>query len=257
MHIFMTNDDGYEAPGLVALARRLSAFGRLTIVAPDGERSSCSHSLTLRQYVRLKRKKSEIPNATVYAATGTTADCGKIGLEFLLKEDKPDLIVSGMNNGFNAGSDCLYSGTVAGAMESVFQGIPALAASVQTAYHPDLLGRACDFAADVVEKMFIHGRFQGLINLNIPEMDDISWREVKVARLGLQRYESAIREVKDPSGHMGYWISGKMKSEATPEEDVYWVHRKKITMTPITWQMTNQSLLPQLAQKVAALTNQK
>lgn len=120
MHILMTNDDGFDAPGITALSKELSSFCRVTVFAPDRERSSCSSSLTLRQFIRVKKKAEVIPGVPIYAADGTTADCCKIALSRVLEEDPPDMIISGMNHGFNAGSDSLYSGTVAGAMESIF-----------------------------------------------------------------------------------------------------------------------------------------
>jgi len=178
MHIFLTNDDGCHAPGIMALARELARFGRVTVIAPDKGRSSCSSSLTLRQYLRLWKKESFGENITVLACSGTTADCAKLGLEHWLRDDRPDLIVSGMNNGFNTGSDCLYSGTVAGALEGTFLGIPALACSVETAKDPGLLSRACKFAGEVLEKYFIQGNYKGILNLNIPDAADLSLSKI-------------------------------------------------------------------------------
>lgn len=241
MHILMTNDDGFDAPGITALAAVLSSFCRVTVFAPDRERSSCSSSLTLRQFIRVKQKKTDIKGVSVYAADGTTADCCKIALSRVLADDMPDLIISGMNHGFNAGSDSLYSGTVAGAMESVFFGIPGLAVSVQNAHNKDLLCRSCAFTAEVVKKIFMEHRFQGVLTMNIPNIEDVSWNSVKMTRMGLQRYENAVKEVQDPSGHMGYWISGKMSHAGHEGEDVYWIHRKYITITPLTWNMTDDS----------------
>ena len=115
MHIFLTNDDGYEAPGIVAMAKKLATLGRVTVIAPDKGRSSCSSSLSLQTYLRLWYKESYGENITVLACSGTTADCAKLALCHWLKSDMPDLIVSGINNGYNTGSDCIYSGTVGGA----------------------------------------------------------------------------------------------------------------------------------------------
>ena len=110
MHIFLTNDDGYEAPGIVAMAKKLATLGRVTVIAPDKGRSSCSSSLSLQTYLRLWYKESYGENITVLACSGTTADCAKLALCHWLKSDMPDLIVSGINNGYNTGSDCIYSG---------------------------------------------------------------------------------------------------------------------------------------------------
>lgn len=251
MHIFLTNDDGFEAPGIRAMALVLAKLGRVTVIAPSRGRSSCSSSLTLQQYLRLWHKDSYGDNITVLACSGTTADCCKLALEYWLRDDKPDLIVSGVNNGFNTGSDCLYSGTVAGAMEGSFFGIPAIAVSAETAKKPEFLRRVADFAGDVVRKYFVDNHFEGILNLNVPEKASVTWDELKVVKLGLQHYDSVIRELKDPSGHLGFWLSGKPIESDSPEEDVYWAHRGKITLTPIQWDQSDLAKLD-FAQEVAA-----
>lgn len=239
MHIFLTNDDGYQAPGIIALAREIARFGRVTVIAPDKGRSSCSSSLTLQQYIRLWKKESYGENITVLACSGTTADCAKLGLEHWLREDRPDLIVSGMNNGFNTGSDCLYSGTVAGALEGTFFDIPALACSVETVKDPALLEKACRLAGEVIETYFVKRNYKGILNLNVPDTEKLSLSDIKICKLGLQRYENVIREEKDPSGRLGFWLSGKPVGEANPDEDVYWAHRGVPTLTPIRWDQTD------------------
>ena len=114
MHIFVTNDDGVAAPGIRTLARALSALAKITVIAPAEGVSSCSSALSLRKPMKLKKRQNYGENIEVYSLTGTTGDCCKLALEYWLKDDLPDLIVSGINDGFNTGSDCLYSGTVAG-----------------------------------------------------------------------------------------------------------------------------------------------
>lgn len=251
MHIFLTNDDGVEAPGIRAMAKALEGLARITVIAPHRGRSSCSSSLTLQQYLRLWEKDSWGENITVYACTGTTADCCKLGLEYWLRDDRPDLIVSGINNGFNTGSDCLYSGTVAGAMEGVFFGIPSLAVSAETAKEPEFLKKAAEFTRSLIETYFAEKHFKGILNLNIPKTEDISWKNLKVTKLGLQHYDNAIMELKDPSGHRGFWLSGKPMKSSSPSEDVYWAHRGKITLTPIRWDQTDHGAL-ETAGRIAA-----
>lgn len=246
-HIFLTNDDGVEAPGIKAMARALSTSARVTVLAPHHGRSSCSSSLTLHQYLRVWPKDSYGENITVYACNGTTADCCKIALEYWLVGDRPDLIVSGVNNGYNTGSDCLYSGTVAGAMEGTFFGIPALAVSAETTKKPDFLARAADFARRVAERCFGQHRYPGILNLNIPESASMTWDDLHVTRLGLQRYDNAIRALKDPSGRVGYWLAGTPAGGHAPDEDVYWAHRGEATLTPIFWDQTDTARLLEVA----------
>lgn len=240
MHIFLTNDDGFEAPGIIAMAKELAKLGRVTVIAPDKGRSSCSSSLSLQTYLRLWYKESYGEHIEVLACSGTTADCCKLGLEHWLKEDMPDLIVSGINNGYNTGSDCLYSGTVAGALEGVFYGVPSIAVSAETTKDPDFIKQAARFAGEVIETYFMQHHYQGILNLNMPKKEEmLSWKQLKVVKLGLQRYENAIREMKDPSGHLGFWLSGKALPNDDSTTDVYWVHQGYPTLTPLTWNQTH------------------
>lgn len=247
MHIFMTNDDGFESPGIIEMAKRLARLGRVTVIAPNRGRSSCSSSLSLQTYLRMWKKESYGENITVLSCNGTTADCCKLGLEHWLRNDKPDLIVSGMNNGLNNGSDCLYSGTIAGAMESIFLGIPAIALSAETVKKPEYLAKAADFAFEVVKKYFVDSSYKGILSLNIPkEEEHIGWKDLKITKLGIQRYDNAIREMKDPSGHLGFWLSGTMLPDAVPDTDVFWIHRGYPTLTALTWNMTDTDRLEEV-----------
>lgn len=240
MKIFLTNDDGFEAPGLIAIAKRLTALGKVTVIAPNQGRSSCSSSLSLRTYLHLWKKESYEENMEVLSCNGTTADCCKLALEYWLKDDRPDLIVSGINNGNNSGSDSIYSGTMAGAIEGDLLGIPSIALSAEPAGEGEYLERAASFAFEVIRKYFIEKKYKGCLNLNMPEDGmDLTWENLKVARLGIQRYDNAIREIKDLSGHPGYWVSGKMLPDGTPDTDVFWYHRGYPTLTPITWNQTD------------------
>ncbi len=239
MHIFMTNDDGFESVGLIEMAKKLATIGRVTIIAPNRGRSSCSGSLTLHEYIRLWRKPSYGENITVLSCSGTTADCCKLGLEYWLREDKPDLIVSGINNGFNTGSDCLYSGTVAGALEGVFQEIPSMAISAETIKEPEFLEDCASFASEVVRKYFLEKKYKGILNLNMPKGEKPSWENLKVVKLGLQKYENAIQELRDPSNRLGFWVAGKSIPNDDPTTDVYWVHHGYPTLTSLQWNQTD------------------
>ncbi|MDY6084518.1 MAG: 5'/3'-nucleotidase SurE [Dialister sp.] len=254
MHIFLTNDDGFESPGIISLARKLSALGRVTVIAPNRGRSSCSSSLTLQEYLRLWHKESYGENITVLTASGTTADCCKLALDRWIADDLPDLIVSGINNGWNLGSDCLYSGTVAGAMEGIFFGISSIAISAETIKKEALLERAASFSAELVKTFFIDGNYKGILNVNIPALplEDIGWERVKTVRLGLQKYDNVIRQMKDPSGHLGFWLHGKPIPGTDKTTDVYWAHKGWITVTPLMWDQTDQDKLSLVAQTVDA-----
>ncbi len=248
MHILLTNDDGYRAVGIRMLARKLSAFARVTVYAPLEQKSTCSSSMTLRTCIRVRKIKREIEDVPVFAVDGTTADCCKIALCSALKDDMPDMIVSGMNYGYNVGSDFLYSGTVAGALESIFFNIPAMAVSLDKNADAAIREKACGFAAEAVQKIFIDKGFRGILNMNIPTMETISWDKVRVSKLGIQQYDDPITASLDPEGNSIYWIGGKMKSEAAEDEDVSLVPRGFITMTPLTWNATDEKSVAPLKQ---------
>ena len=136
MHILLTNDDGLKAPGLQTLKRELASHDcRLTVVAPNGQRSAASHSMTINKALYC-RDESTVQGIREIAVSGTPVDCVKMAMEYFLKEDKPDLIISGINDGYNLGSDVLYSGTVSAAMEGPYYGMPAFA--VSEPYQPPL-----------------------------------------------------------------------------------------------------------------------
>ncbi len=249
MHIFLTNDDGFEAPGIIALAKKMANLGRVTVIAPNQGCSSCSSSLSLQTFLRLWYKESYGDNISVLSCSGTTADCCKLALEHWLKDDRPDLILSGINNGYNTGSDCLYSGTVAGALEGVFFGIPSMAVSAETTKDADFLDKAADFATEVVKTYFIDQKYKGILNLNMPKDEShLNWKDLQIKKLGLQRYDNAIREMHDPSGHLGFWLSGKALPNEDSETDVYWVHQGYPTLTPLTWNQTDESGLETVAE---------
>ena len=241
MHIFLTNDDGFSSKGIRYLALSLSEIAKITVIAPETEMSSCSGSLSLRKPLYLKRQKSYGKNIEVYSLSGTTGDCCKLALEYWLQNDKPDLIISGMNCGFNTGSDCLYSGTVAGAMEGVFWEIPAMAVSTDKSENVDYLLKAADFSKEAVEKYFIKNKYQGVLNLNIPVIrsEKMNWNNVKVTPLGLQQYTNVIKQDKKDEEVMEFYMSGKPVMSENENTDVCWARDGFITVTPLQWNQTD------------------
>ena len=237
----MTNDDGFSSKGIHLLALSLSEIARITVIAPETEMSSCSASLSLRKKLNLKKQRSYGENIAVYSLSGTTGDCCKLALEYWLAKDKPDLIVSGINNGFNTGSDCLYSGTVAGAMEGIFAGIPSLAVSAETTEDVAFLSKAAEFTKEVVETYFVNHHYKGILNLNIPLMkpDKIDGNHIKTAPLGLQHYTNVIIGETDKKEDMEFIMSGKPVGGEKEETDVYWARNGFITITPLQWNQTD------------------
>jgi 5'-nucleotidase len=253
MHFLISNDDGIEARGIQVLSQRMSELGKVTIVAPDQDRSGASNSLTLDSPVRI----SEI-DERMFRVTGTPTDCVHIALTGLLDGD-PDMVVSGINAGANLGDDVIYSGTVAAAMEGRFLGFPAIAVSLVFNDKP----RNYETAAEVIALLVQRLRQDPLpadtiLNINVP---DLPWSEIEgfeVTRLGHRhRAEPTIREV-DPRGRPMYWIGpAGAEQDAGPGTDFDAVRRGYVSVTPIHVDLTRYQALDQVAGWVAEISVKK
>ncbi|MDD8019800.1 MAG: 5'/3'-nucleotidase SurE [Acidobacteriota bacterium] len=226
--ILLTNDDGYNSPGITALAEELRLLARVYIVAPDRERSSISLALTLRHPLRAEKTE---PN--VFAVDGTPADCVYIARKYVLGR-KPDYLISGMNLGANLGcQDVSYSGTVAAALQGTFMGIPSLAVSLVRSN-----STAFDFqpAARLVRKIIeaLEGKKippKVYLNINIPPFPV---KGLKISRLGERRYAPELIKKKDPRGKTYFWIGvGHPKAAGPLNSDVHLVDRGWVSVTPL------------------------
>lgn len=241
--ILVSNDDGVRAPGIAALHRALEPLGRVTVVAPDRERSASSHSLTLDVPLRANRISDD-----VVSVEGTPTDCVLLAIKNLLPE-KPALVVSGVNRGPNMGHDVTYSGTVAAAMEATILGVPAIAVSLDRS--PD--GRfdyaaAADVAREVAALVLARGLPGGtLLNVNVPNVPAGGIRGVALTRLGKQIYEDSVVRKTDPRGRGYYWIGGQSSTWAVePDTDFAAVAQGLVSVTPIHLDLTDYRMLETL-----------
>ena len=195
--ILVTNDDGVHAPGIQALAQALRPLGEVHVVAPDREVSACSQSLTLKHPLRAERLDQR-----VHAVDGTPADCVNLALVKLLPR-RPDLVVSGINRGANLGEDVFYSGTIGGAREGTFFGVPSIAFSLAARAETDF-GPAADFAARLSAKVLERGLPERtLLNVNVPPGQP---NGVAITVQGRREHEGTILEGLDPRRRTYYWI---------------------------------------------------
>jgi len=199
MKILISNDDGYLAPGIVALADALSAIAEITVVAPDGNRSGTSNALTLDRPLSVQRAANGF-----YFVNGTPSDCVHIALTSIMQE-RPDLIVSGINNGQNMGDDTLYSGTVAAATEGYLFGIPSIAFS-QCEKGWSCLADAAKHAKQLIMQGFPGLPRPYLLNVNIPNLPFDQIAGVRSARLGKRHSSEPVIKALDPHGREIYWI---------------------------------------------------
>ncbi|MBL0213067.1 MAG: 5'/3'-nucleotidase SurE [Myxococcales bacterium] len=196
--VLCSNDDGIEAPHLEALASRCEAFADVLVVAPERQRSAASHAITLHKPLRLTEVRPRR-----YSLSGTPVDCVYLAI-MKLCDRKPDVVVSGVNDGFNLGSDVFYSGTVAAAVEGALRGAAGIACSL--APRATQVDAAIDFAAAVVRAAVAEPMPRGtVLNVNLPGTggDEYQW-----TTLGRRLYEDDVAERKDPRGRPYYWVGG-------------------------------------------------
>ena len=250
MRILIANDDGYLAPGLAALVKACEGLGELDVVAPEQNASGTSNSLTLSR------------GLSVYTASngfryinGTPSDCVHVALTGLL-ERRPDLVLSGINNGANMGDDTLYSGTVAAAMEGFLFGIPAIAFS-QVEKGWGHLDAAAQKARELVQFLAAHHRTDGahwLLNVNIPNLPHAQLKPFKVCRLGRRHAAEKVIAQTSPRGETMYWIGGAGKAKDDADgTDFHASLQGHPTITPLKVDLTDHDALRYWAQAAAQL----
>jgi len=246
MRILLSNDDGYFAPGLAALAEGLKALGEITVVAPERDRSGASNSLTLDRPLML----SHAHNGFHYV-NGTPTDCVHMAVTGLL-DFEPDVIVSGINSGSNMGDDTLYSGTVAAATEGYLLGIPSIAVSlVGTKF--EHYRTAARVARDIVERL--HRAPFGapvLLNVNVPDLPYESLAGVEVMRLGRRHKAQLVIPGKNPRGETVYWVGpAGAAREAGPGTDFNALERGAVSVTPLQVDLTHGSQIAVVGEWIA------
>ena len=243
MRILLTNDDGVFAPGLAALEQQLRHLGEVIVIAPATEQSGVSHSITFLTPLVGKSIHRD-GRHWAWAVEGSPADCVKLAIAELLRDDPVDLVVSGINNGLNAGINVLYSGTVAAAIEGAFFGTTSVAVSLE--YDPD-----ADFqSAAVIAKNIISGiagqdDAKGrLFNLNIPTAATAGPSELKIVPMGLAQYGNRYEKRTNPDGRDYYWALWN-EPEKPPAEhsDVTELRQGNVTLTSLQFDMTDQAMI--------------
>lgn len=244
VQILISNDDGISSPGLRALHEAVQSLGKVTVVAPDREQSAAGHSLSLYRPLRVDRMEEGW-----YAVDGTPTDCVNLALNGLFKNERPDIVLSGINRGANLGDDITYSGTVAAAMEATLLGVPAVAISVT--YEPGkpmLYGLAAGFARKLASEVLRRGLKPGvLLNVNVPNVPEGECTGVRVTRQGKRIYGDAIVEKVDPRGREYYWIGGSgLNWVEERDTDFDAVVHRAISVTPIRLDLTDHGALRDL-----------
>ncbi len=246
--ILLSNDDGINAPGLKVLQRIAAKLSEdIWICAPETEQSGAAHSLTLHDPLRIRRLSPRR-----FAVNGTPTDCVLLALQEILKDDPPDLLLSGVNRGANMGEDVTYSGTVAAAMEATILGVPAIALSqnIENGQSKIHWPTAEKFAPKVIRSLCGAGWPEGsLINVNFPDCAPADAGPVELTRQGQRKILDNLDKRIDPRGRPYYWI-GSLRSDAVakPGTDLAAVEGRRISVTPIHLDLTHQPTLKSLKQ---------
>lgn len=243
MRILLSNDDGYFAPGLAALAEALSGLGEIVVVAPEQNRSGASNSLTLDRPLMLRQAASGF-----HFVNGTPTDCVHLAVTGML-DNLPDIIVSGINSGANMGDDTIYSGTVAAATEGYLLGIPSIAISM-TSFEGINFATAGRVARELVER-YVNNPIKGpvLLNVNVPDIPYEQLMGMEVTRLGRRHKAEPVVRMTSPRKETVYWIGAAgAAADAGPGTDFHAVEQNRVSITPLQIDLTHVNQLSAIRQ---------
>jgi 5'-nucleotidase len=246
--ILITNDDGYRSEGIVALARALESLGDVTIVAPIEEASAIGHALTLRRPLRLEKISER-----VYGVDGTPTDCVNIAVTQVFKR-LPDLVVSGINKGWNLGDDVTYSGTVAGALEGALLGVPSLAVSIKATRGEYDFSHAAQAAATLASAVLTRPLpKRTFLNINVPKGEPKGFR---VTVQAMRNHITSVAERHDPKGRPYFWIEeGQDDWQPHDQSDYQAVRDGYISVTPLHPDLTAHAALKALGELLERAEN--
>ena len=236
--ILITNDDGYNSKGIKALINAVKNLGKILIVAPDSPQSGMGHAISVNKPIRCY-KTNFFDSVEAYCCTGTPVDCIKMGL-YLLKDKKPDLILSGINHGSNVSTNILYSGTMSAAVEGALSGIPSVGYSL-TDYSEDADFQYSEKIVQIISKKVIkEGLKKGTcLNVNIPNIKENKIKGIKVCRQGRAFWDDTFDHRKDPLGKDYYWLTGSFSSkEQAIDTDINYLENNYVTIVPTQFDMT-------------------
>jgi len=246
MKILLTNDDGIYSEGIQTLKSQLDNIAEVIVIAPDRERSTVGHAMTLHKPLRIRQVKVN-GGSGGYSVNGTPTDCIVIGLLEIMKPQRPDLIVSGINRGPNLGNDIIYSGTVSAAMEGAMRNIPSLAVSI-AAYEDFKFESAALFTKKLISHLIKDNLPHNLIlNINIPNIDYDSIEGIEITKTGKRVYQDELKIIYDPQGATHYWLGGDLpEGKIEPDTDFEAIYNHKVSITPLSLDLTNYNIMPKV-----------
>ena len=246
MNILITNDDGIYADGIIELAKSISKIANVYVVAPESQRSATGHAITIHSPIMV-HKIDMGENIKSYAISGTPADCVKVGIEGLFKDINIDLVLSGINNGPNLGTDVIYSGTVAAAIEGLVEGKPSIALSCDSSkVSSGEYREAAKYTAKLIQKL--EGNLDKLngniLNVNFPTGEK---KGVRITKLGRRVYNNVMDDRQSIRGQRYVWMGGDLEDiKQDKDSDIFAVENGYISITPVHINMTETNRIEEL-----------
>ncbi|QCX32625.1 5'/3'-nucleotidase SurE [Caloramator sp. E03] len=253
MRILITNDDGINSPGLHTLVKQIEEENDVIVVAPSEQRSASGHSLTLHRPLVIREVKIEGIKSKAFSVDGTPVDCVKIAID-KISSYKFDKIISGINQGYNLGTDVIYSGTVSAAIEGAIYKIPSIAVSLGYDETLDFQDRNIYRAAAEYAKIILRYSVKNnmsediVLNINVPPIDRDKIKGIKVCQLGNRIYQNCYIESAMEDGTIGYSLTGTPNDIDEENTDVYNIKRGFVTVTPLHYDLTNFKILKDVSQ---------
>ncbi len=237
-HILITNDDGFEAPGILKLTEIMCELGDVTVVAPEDPMSGSGHAITVRSPLRLKMR-SRSNGLEIWSCKGTPVDCVKLGEQVVMRK-KPDLVVSGINHGSNASVNIVYSGTMAAVLESTISGIPSIGFSICDYNHHADFSKVDKYIKQIARQVLKYGLPEfTCLNVNIPATNGLEINGVKVCQQANARWVEEFDERKDPANRDYYWLTGKFELLDNREDTDEWALRQNyVSVVPVHYDLT-------------------
>jgi 5'-nucleotidase len=238
LKILISNDDGIDSPGIAALAKEMKKIGDVTVIAPRTEQSAVGHAITMKIPLRITEyyKNGDFFG---YAIDGTPADCLKIGIRNILKT-RPDIVLSGINNGSNTAINIIYSGTVSAAREAAIMDLPAIAIS-QTSHDAKDFSYSARIASELTKQVLKRGLPNGtLLNVNVPNLPEEEIAGILVTKQGKSKWDDVYEERIDPYGKKYYWLTGSlMETDDKLETDQFAIKNNFVSITPVHFDLTD------------------
>ena len=244
--ILITNDDGYNAKGLLSLVESVAEIGEVVIVAPDRPQSGMGHAITVNEPIRCYETEL-FEEIKAYCCTGTPVDCIKMGL-YILNNRVPDLILSGINHGSNVSTNVLYSGTMAAAVEGALEGIPSIGFSLTT-YSSNANFNASKKIVKAITKQVLNNSLKKgvCLNVNIPDVKFELIKGIKVCRQARAFWDDTFDKRSDPLGKDYYWLTGSFSSkDQSLDADIHYLKENYVTVVPTQFDMTCYDSLEEL-----------